>query len=189
MELDDSWITEYEVQEKDFQKFYKEPVESVEFIFLYVNKQNELEKIKKKQIALETENKIEREKLIKIIKENIIDNKIKYSLLSILQHNIDLEPTDLGKYISLTETEVENLKDTENPTDSFRENSNEYLNIISDICDLHFNDSINFFRSLDSVFVIFYETTRKLKKSSTKKIYLSSSDNRKTKRKPLKHRG
>ena len=172
MELDNSWIEEYELKEKDFEKFYKEPVETVEIIFLYINKQGELEKIKKTHFLLETDNKIDRDELISIIKENIVDNKIKYSLLSILQHNIHLDPNDLGKYLTKDDTE-ETLKE------------NEYLQVISDISDLHFKDSITLFRDLDSVFIIFYETTKKLKKSLTKKIYLSSK-NRKTKRKALK---
>ena len=146
MELDDSWIEEYELKEKDFQKFYKEPVETVEIIFLYINKEGELEKIEKTHCLLETDNKIDRDELISIIKENIVDNKIKYSLLSILQHNIDLDPNDLGKYLTKHDTE-ETLKE------------NQYLQVISDISDLHFKDSITLFRDLDSVFVVFYETT------------------------------
>ena len=89
-----------------------------------------------------------------------------------MKHNIDLDPNDLGKYLTKDDTE-ETLKE------------NEYLQVISDISDLHFKDSITLFRDLDSVFIVFYETTKKLKKSLTKKIYLSSK-NRKTKRKALK---
>ena len=172
MELDNSWIEEYELKEKDFEKFYKEPVETVEIIFLYINKEGELEKIKKTHFLLETDNKIDRDELISIIKENIVDNKIKYSLLSILKHNIDLDPNDLGKYLTKDDTE-ETLKE------------NEYLQVISDISDLHFKDSITLFRDLDSVFIVFYETTKKLKKSLTKKIYLSSKTRKTSKEKHL----
>jgi len=176
MNFDDSWINEYELNEKDFEKFYTQPVSSIEVVFLYINKENELEKIKKKKHVLETKNKLSREKLIKIIKENIVDHKIKYSLLSILQHNITLNPNELGSY--LTNEEIDMNEHSENV----------FFNLVSEIDDIYFEDSISFFRSLDSIFVIFYESTKKLRKNSTKKIYLSNSTHRKTKKKPLKYR-
>ena len=61
------------------------------------------------------------------IKSNIVDNKIKYSLLSILKHNIDLDPENLKSYLL---------------TDILSESST--LTTISDISDIHFQDNLFF---------------------------------------------
>lgn len=170
MELDNKWIEEYEQEEQPYKEFYREKTKTIEIYYFYLNKENELEKIKQQQYLLRENNKLTREELMREIKSNIVDNKIKYSLLSILKHNIDLDPSDLKSYLL---------------TDILSESSN-FLTTISDISDIHFQDTISFLKQLNSIFIIFYESKEKRSKNMTKKIFISSKHHRKTKRKPLK---
>ena len=171
MELDNKWIEEYETVEQPYEDFYKESIKSVQLFFFYINKTNELEKIKEQQIFLKTENKLSRQELVDYIKSNINENKIKYSLLSILKHNIDISPDNLQKYL---DTEI-NLQE-----------NNKYMELIPEISDIHFQDTISFLKGLNSLFIIFFESSKKTGKNMTKKIILTTKKHRKTKRKPLK---
>ena len=170
MELDNKWIEEYEQEEQPYKDFYREKTKTIEIYYFYLNKDNELEKIKQHQYNLNEYNKLSREELMHEIKSNIIDHKIKYSLLSILKHNITLEPENLKSYLT---------------SDIFAESSN-FLTTISDISDIHFQDTISFLKELNSLFITFYESKEKRSKNMTKKIYISSKQHRKTKRKQLK---
>ena len=169
MELDSEWIKDYESKEQPYKDFYKEKAKTIEIYYFYLNQSNELEKIKQHHYILQEDNKLSKQQLINEIKSNIIDNKIKYSLLSVLKHNINLDPTDLKSYLQ--------SKDS-NEYDNF-------LSLVSNLNDVYFEDTISFLQPLNSLFIIFNETSEKRRKNMTKKIYLSHH-NRKTKKKPLK---
>ena len=96
-----------------------------------MNQSNEIDKIKQKEVELDNDGKISREKLINLIKQNIIENKIRYSLLSILKHNISLNPENLKKYL---ENNIDNSE-------------NNYLEL-TEITDIYFKDTITFLNNL-----------------------------------------
>ena len=52
MELSTDWISEFEIEDKDYKQFYKERVDSIRVYFLYVNKDQSLFHIKKHKIKL-----------------------------------------------------------------------------------------------------------------------------------------
>ena len=62
-ELDDSWITEVEDEEEDYNSFYKEENDTVEVVCIYINNKNEIYYIKKDIIMLENKT-IDKTKLI-----------------------------------------------------------------------------------------------------------------------------
>ena len=53
MELDTSWISNFELNDEAYKKFYKEKVLSVKLYILYVNRNSELFHIKKNNILTE----------------------------------------------------------------------------------------------------------------------------------------
>ncbi len=172
MEINSKWYEEFEKQEKPYKDFYLEKPLNIKLYFFYVNQSNEIDKIKQKEVELDNDGKISREKLINLIKQNIIENKIRYSLLSILKHNISLNPENLKKYL---ENNIDNSE-------------NNYLELIPEITDIYFKDTITFLNNLNSIFIVFNETSfyKKSRKGMTKKIYISTKQHRKTKRKPFK---
>ena len=52
MELSTDWISEFEIEDKDYKQFYKERVDSIRVYFLYINKDQSLFHIKKHKIKL-----------------------------------------------------------------------------------------------------------------------------------------
>ena len=70
-ELDVNWINEIDDIEKNNDIFYKEKINEIAIIFIYVNN-NETEYIKKDFIELDTPGLLEKEKLLKLINDNKI---------------------------------------------------------------------------------------------------------------------
>ena len=160
-ELDTSWIKEYQDKEKNYNEFYKEPVSSIKLFFIYVNKDNIIEFLKKEDKILNN-NSISREELIKIIKEKQIVGEYKYKLISLLKYNIDIDP--------------ENIEDMLY-NDSYNEN---FLNIEKNLDTIKFNDTIRILQDLNSIYLIFYPI---IKSKKDKKRIIFNKKNHKTRRK------
>ena len=151
MDLDDSWIVEFETTDNDYKNFYKENIQSVKVKYMYINKNNCLEKIKEETIILKNNNILSKEEIITILKKNNILNDTKYSLLNLLKYNIDLEPMHLKNF----------LKNKLNTN---------YLTSIKAIDTIHFHPTIYMFQDLNDLFVLFYENSNN--KTSTRKIVI-----------------
>jgi hypothetical protein len=87
MELDTSWISDFELSDEAYKKFYKEKVESVKLYILYVNRNSELFHIKKNNIIIENtilkkENLIELDKVMTLAED---ENKATFNTSSFLQ--------------------------------------------------------------------------------------------------------
>ena len=161
-ELDDSWIKEIEEEEKDYNSFYKEENETIRVNYIYIDKSSKIYYVKKEILMLE-EKKIDKTKLIFLLKKNKNYNNKNHKLISILQYNIDLSPEDLGLY----------LKDN---------NNFNFLTVKSSLNELKWDDSINLFKGLNSLHIIYYEDSVK-KSSNTKKVYIRKLNKRKSRRK------
>jgi hypothetical protein len=161
--LDYEWINDFENTDKLYQDFYKDDLYYINLRVIYVNRENEIDKIKHDSFLLSNKNIISENEIIGILKKHSIDNERKYSLLSILRYNIILEPDDVKKYLLN------------------KENQN-YLSVIKNIDDIIFQKSITMFHDLNDIILIFYEkSTEIVKNNNTKKIYLRSlNTNKKT---------
>jgi hypothetical protein len=170
--LDDEWINEFEKTDKLYEDFYKDDLYYINLQVIYINRENEIDKIKNESLLLTNKNNISHEEIFGILKNNSIDNERKYSLLSILRYNIILEPDDVKNY----------LLNKENP---------DFLSVIKNIDAISFEKSISMFHDLNDVILIFYEKSNEIVKretnNNTKKIYLRSlSSNKKTIKKRYK---
>ncbi len=170
--LDDDWINNFETTDKLYKDFYKDDLYYVNLRIIYINRENEIEKLKQESFLMSKPNSISRDEILEILKKNAVDNDKRYSLLSILKYNIVLEPDEIKFYLNNTSRE-------------------EYLSVIKNIDSVVFNKSISMFHDLNDLILIFYEKSLELKKSdannTTKKIYLRSlSSNKKTIRKRYK---
>lgn len=170
--LDDEWINNFESTDKLYKDFYKDDLYYVNLRVIYINRANEIEKLKQESFLMTKPNSITREEIIEILKKNSIDNNKRYTLLSILKYNIILEPDEIKLYLN-------------------NENYQDYLSIIKNIDSVVFNKSINMFHDLNDLILIYFEKSMELKKpnanNTTKKIYMSSlNSNKKTVRKRYK---
>lgn len=140
-ELNDSWIKNYE----DLNDFYTDDVYFINLNLIYINRSNEIDKIKEEKYFLQTPNAITKEDIISIVKRNsMLENKREYYLFSLVKFNIDLEPSDVQCF----------LKETENTfSESFLKENNE-------IDEITFKKTINMFQDLnDLVFLLREKTT------------------------------
>ena len=151
-ELDTTWINNIEEIEKDNDIFYKEKINEITLIFLYINN-NEVENTKKDYLELKTPGILSKENLIELINKNKINNSIKYSLSSLLKFNINIEPEHIKNFV--TDTNIKNHK-------------NLFFSKIKNIDDIKWNDSINMFEHLNTLYFIY--TVKKPNNSSTKKV-------------------
>jgi len=160
--LDDEWINNFDKIDELYKDFYKDNVYFVELNILYVNRSNEIEKIKQAPFLMSRPNCITREEILEILKRSALEDNRKYSLLSILRYNILLEPDEIKEYLL-------NLQDDDT----------NYLSIIKNIDTIYFEKTINMFQDLNEIILIFYEKSDELKKvnpnTCTKRVYLGDS--------------
>lgn len=164
--LDDTWIQTFDKIDKPFEDFYKENIYYVHINILYVNKENEIDKITKEIFFMKDHNVISREEIIDIIKRNSQCNQNVYSLLSILKYNCILNPEDITEFL--------HANDNDNDYDYYNNNN---LTILKHIDTINFEKTISMFHELNTLFIIFYEKNRdNCRKDNvnnfTKKIYL-----------------
>ncbi len=170
--LDDEWINEFEKTDKLYQDFYKDDLYYINLRVVYVNRNNEIDKITNESFFLTTKNHISREEVLGILKKISTNNERDYSLLSILKYNINLEPHEIPNYLT-------------------SDYNNNYLSVIKNIDAVTLEKSISMFHDLNDMIFILYEKSKELKKvnpnNNTKRIYLGNmSSNRKTIRKRYK---
>lgn len=170
--LDDDWIDKFDNTDKLYKDFYKDDLYYINLRTIYINRENEIDKLNQESFLLSKPNVITNEEIIEILKKKSIDNDKRYTLLSILKYNIVLEPDDIKFYLN-------NI------------NKDEYLSVIKNIDTIIFNKSINMFHDLNDLILIFYEKSLELKKpdtsNTTKRIYIRSlNGNKKTIKKRYK---
>jgi len=171
-ELNDDWINNFEKTDKLYQEFYKDDLYYINLKLIYVNRDNDIEKIKMESYLMSAPNYISREEILQILKRTTVDNDRNYSLLSILKYNITLDADDIKSFLT------------------FPSEERNFLNIVKNIDAISFEKTINMFQDLNDLILIFYEKSKELKQvnpnNSTKKIYLHSNTNKKTIKKRYK---
>ena len=170
MDISTSWIDEFISEDEAYKHFYQTELDNVKLFLLYVDRTNTITHIKKNLIDI-SNNMIHKEDLISLIRENMNYNHKAYRPISILQYSMNLEP--------------KNVK-------NFLHNTGEYnfLTAKNSIEALHWNNTIDFFQDINSLYIIFYEKWYTDHKS-TRKIYITSkkkTKHRKTKKKQLKEK-
>jgi len=170
--LNDDWINDFDKTDKLYQDFYKDDLYFMNLKFIYINRNNEIEKIKEETFLMSKPNYISREDILKILKVSAFDNNRRYTLLSILKYNFLLETEDVKHFLI-----------TNNPIN--------YLTVVKNIDAISFEKTITMFQDLNDLIFIFYEQSNELKKkdpnNSTKKVYLQTfSNHRKTIKKRYK---
>ena len=99
LELENTdWIDEIKKENDLYKHFYKEVNESINVSFIYVNKNNDIYYVKNINFPLK-EGVLKKEDLLFLLKKHNVYNSFKHQILSILQYNIDLEPSDLLSFL------------------------------------------------------------------------------------------
>ena len=175
--LDDEWIKKFEEEDKKYEDFYKEDNYYINVHFIFINKENEIEKIKQEKFFLSVPNYIKREEIIFLLSKNSVINNKKFGITSLLKYNLILEPSEIQKF--LNETFVDQPF---------------FLTNVKNIDTLFFEKTISSFQDLNSLFFILYEKQKKtldipISKNhksiqnipNTKKIYIHRLNTRRKK--------
>jgi len=169
--LDDDWIKKFDNIDNVYKDFYKDDIYYVNLKFIYVNRNNEIEKIRYETFLLSKPNCISREEILQILKNSSNQDERRYSLLSLLKYNITMDNDDIQRYIQLNE-------------------ERNFLSVIKNIDTIMFNKTINMMQDLNDLILVFYEKSNELKEknpyNSTKKVFLGHNKNKKTIKKQYK---
>ena len=159
--LNNEWIRKFDETDKLYKDFYKADIYYTNLNIIYLNSENEIEKIKQESFLLSRCNYITIEEIIQILKENMSEQSKKYSLLSILKYNITLNPENVMSYLS------------HDPST----HNNDFLTSINHITPITFEQSINMFHDLTDLIIIFCDKSVKSGNHNnvTKKIVLRSN--------------
>jgi len=169
-ELDNSWIKEFEKTDKLYRDFYLDDIYFINLHFIYINKNNDIEKIKEEIFLMKHPNIISREEIIGLLKKNSYDeNKRRYMILSLLKFNITLEPEDIKSFIE--------------KSDNIDEGNSSFLVPIKHIDTIVFRKTINMFHDLNTLYFVFLENDQKIdentKKNISKRVYIHLNKKRK----------
>ncbi len=164
--LNDDWIKEFKKIDKDYQDYYLDNLIILKISYVYIDKNNDIVKVKNDKIVLNEYNVLSKEELIKILKRNTINDNIKYTLLSILKYNIDLEPNEIKNFINECEMNIDdNYLDIER-----------FLKPITFFDNIIFKKSISMFQDLNELIIVFHEDCIKEKKTKhniTKRVLIN----------------
>lgn len=144
--LDDTWMKQFE----DYNDFYTDDVFCINLNLIYINRENEIEKIKEEKFLLPSPNILTKEDLVSIIKRNSVAGKKEYYLYSLVKFNIDLDPSEVQCFLKET-------KDTFSET--FLTENNQENEIV-------FKKTINMFQDLNDVVFLLREKTKVVKPCS-----------------------
>jgi len=178
-DLDLSWIQEFEKLDNEYKMYYTEDISFIRIHTIYINSNNEIDKIREEKILLKTLGTLDKEELLSIIKHNSFSNEIKYSLLSILKFNINIEPIHLKTFLR-----------NKNPAIGAP-----FLQSIKHIDTIKFEKSISMFHDINELIIIFHQKiykptnldpSNKDTNNKTKKVFINSNTKKKTKKKELK---
>jgi hypothetical protein len=144
--LDDTWMKQFE----DYNDFYTDDVFSINLNLIFINKENEIEKIKEEKFILPSANILKKDDLISILKRNSHSGNKEYYLFSLVKFNIDLDPSEVQCF----------LKESK---DTFSET---FLTENNEIDEIVFKKTINMFQDLNDVVFLLREKTKILKPCS-----------------------
>jgi len=172
LDLDTSWINEFEAIDNEYKSYYSESLDFINMNCIYLNAANEITNVHEEKVIFLNKGTLSREEVVGLIKRNSIFDSLKYSLLSILVFNINIEPDNLKTFFKNNKPNKSDKQDI----------GSQFLISIKNIDTIVFDKSISMFHDINNLYLVFYKKDPLVKKSgATKRRSLSSFT--KTKRK------
>ena len=165
-DLDMSWLNEQERIQNIQSNYYREPMETVNTYFIYINQNQYIDKILCEKYDLEVVSNgslLNKEALLKIIQNKKINTlNTRYKLIDILQYHVELEPEHIQTYCKNGEPSSPNI-----------------LKNRSDFDEIVFSPSIFIFHGVNCLYFIFQEveTISTKNRKSLKSILKTDSKN------------
>ena len=169
--LDSSWIEDFEVNDKLYEKYYLDDLYSLKVISIYLDICMNIVNVKEERFFLKKMNFLSKEELIGLLKKNGCYQTKTYKIQSILKYNLTLQPTEIQPF----------LQDRDHDPDI----DNKYLQPIQHIEDTSLSPSISMFQDLNDIYFLFAEKQPSSSLNATKRVIMSrpmSSKRKKTRK-------
>ena len=165
MDLDTSWIDEFNKEEEEYSEFYKQKINGARIVLFFINENNELFSSKKYNARL-NDNIITKNQILNILKNNISYDDGNYTPSFILKFNINLDPENIEDFIA-------------------HPNQFNFLTSENYMTDIHWEETIQSMQSLNTLYILMKKRSFRTH-NSTKRVYISKkSGKRKTRRKHI----
>jgi hypothetical protein len=151
--LDETWIKEFEKNDKLYERYYLDDLYNIKLNCIYVDESRNIMNMKEERFLIKNKNFLSRDELIGILKRNSQYNNKKFAIQSILKYNIDLDPVEIEDFIR-------------------KKTAKTFLTIVNHIEDIHFKKTITMFQDLNDLFFLFVEKNEKERKNITKRVYI-----------------
>lgn len=145
-EFETDWISDFDKTDKLYKDFYTDDVYYTNIHYIYINKNNDIEKITYESFLMSKPNYILRDELLTILKNNSFVNNRRYSILSILKINISLKPEEIKYFLN------------ENNSEKY---GKDFITQIKNFDTIVYDKTINMFQDLNDLIFIFYEKINK----------------------------
>jgi hypothetical protein len=157
--LDTTWIDDFEKVDKEYESFYSEDLLFVNVTIVYVNASSEIDHVKTDKVFLRNKNIMSKEELIGIVKRNHVRGQKKFTIMTMLRYNFDVEPLRVPSMLR------------EKPK------GGPYLAIIKEVDDIVWSPTITMFQDLNNLYIVFYEDVSKVHEGlrRTKRVFLGAA--------------
>ena len=161
--IDNNWINEFEQEDELYKDFYKEQQQTLNVVYSYIDKKNNIVAVKKEKIEIKN-NRLDKDKLIEILNIKMRFNGSKYRPISLLKWNVDIGTENISEYLS--------------NEDKY---NNRFLNIEKEIKDIIFEESAVILHDINRLYIFFHESWDSYN-NRTKKIFVKSPTKLKNKK-------
>jgi hypothetical protein len=144
----------------DKDDFYKESVDNIELLVIYIDNDNDIIQTNKKFLYLKN-NSVTKNELIQLIKQNNSAPDI-FKLYRYFTYNFNVDYDELNKYLENDNTEV-------------------FIKEYNKLDDIYWSDTIHIFNELNSLCFIFKERNSSKKKTLKNKKIIKKNKTRKFK--------
>ena len=177
-DLDTSWIQEHERLSTINENYLREPMDSINVYYVYINRNQYIEKIINDKLRLslsddKTHSYLSKETLLQIIQSRKIKTSFsKYKLTDVVSYLVDLEPEQIQSYSN---------------NDNAEQSTPAFFKVRSFMDDIQINKSIFIFHGINSIYFLF-EEVELINHRHTLKSILKSSGNDNTSDKTITKR-
>lgn len=167
-ELDSTWIYDFDKTDNEYKMYYTEDLSFIKIRSIYINADNEIEKVKEEQLFFKESNTIQKEELLSVIKHNSFLNDNRYRLMLLLKVNINIQPQELKNFLRSKSITI----------------GEQFIRNISSLDSIKFEKTISMFHDLNELIVLFKVRNDKSHKPYSKKSFRNT--NKKTRKINLK---
>ena len=154
--LDESWIKEFEMTDKLYEKYYLDDLYHIKLNSIYMDESRNIMNMKEERFFIKNRNVLSRDELVGILRRNSVYNHKKFAIQSILKYNIDLDPIEIESFLRKRQTK-------------------NFLSLVNHIEDISFKKTINMFQDLNDLFFIFVEKSDSDKKNATRRVFIKKT--------------